>query len=38
MPSSIIKYADNTVIYVSGTDSESIQKKLNADILEWTTG
>ena len=32
--SSIIKYADNTVIYVSGNDSESIQKKLNADILE----
>ena len=30
---SIIKYAD-TVIYVSGNDSESIQKKLNADILE----
>ena len=38
--SSIIKYADDTVIYVSGNDSESIQKKLNADILEvhnWLT-
>ena len=37
---SIIKYADDTVIYVSGNDSESIQKKLNADILEvhnWLT-
>ena len=32
--SSIIKYADETVIYVGGNDSESIQKKLNADILE----
>ena len=30
---SIIKCAD-TVIYVSGNDSESIQKKLNADILK----
>ena len=38
--SSIIKYADDIVIYVSGNDSESIQKKLNADILEvhnWLT-
>ena len=38
--SSIITYADDTVIYVSGNDSESIQKKLNADILEvhnWLT-
>ena len=38
--SSIIKYADDTVMYVSGNDSESIQKKLNADILEvynWLT-
>ena len=38
--SSIIKYADDTVIYVSGNDSDSIQKKLNADILEvhnWLT-
>ena len=38
--SSIIKYADDTLIYVSGNDSESIQKKLNADILEvhnWLT-
>ena len=38
--SSIIKYADDTVIYVSGNNSESIQKKLNADILEvhnWLT-
>ena len=37
---SIIKHADDTVIYVSGSDSESIQKKLNADILEvhkWQT-
>ena len=36
----IIKCADDTVIYVSGNDSESIQKKLNADILEvhdWLT-
>ena len=32
--SSIIKCADDTLIYVSGNDSESIQKKLNADILE----
>ena len=30
----IIKYADDTVIYVSGNDSELIQKKLDADILE----
>ena len=38
--SSIIKYADDTVIYVSGIDSESIQKKLYKDILEvhnWLT-
>ena len=38
--SSIIKYAEDTVIYVSRNDSESIQKKLNADILElhnWLT-
>ena len=38
--SSIIKYADDTVIYVSGNDSESIQKKLHVDILEvhnWLT-
>ena len=38
--SSIIKCADNTVIYVSRNDSESIQKKLNANILEvhnWLT-
>ena len=38
--SSIIKYADDTVIYVSGNDSELIQKKLNADNLEvhnWLT-
>ena len=32
--SSIITYADYTVIYISGNDSESIQKKLNTDILE----
>ena len=31
---SIIKYADDTVIYVSGNDSESIQKKLNADPVK----
>ena len=33
-------YANDAVIYVSGNDSESIQKKLNADILEvhnWLT-
>ena len=33
-------YADNAVFYVSGIDSELIQKKLNADILEvhnWLT-
>ena len=38
--SSIIKYAEDTVIYVSGSDLESIPKKLNADILEvhnWLT-
>ena len=38
--SSIINYADDTVSNVSGNDSESIQKKLNADILEvhnWLT-
>ena len=38
--SSIIMYANDAVIYVSGNDSESIQKKLNADILEvhnWLT-
>ena len=38
--SSIIKYADDTVIYVSGNDSESIQKKLNADpvkVHNWLT-
>ena len=38
--SSIIKYADDTVIYVSRSDSELIQEKLNADILEvhnWLT-
>ena len=38
--SSIIKYADDTVIYVIGNHSESIQKKLNANILEvhnWLT-
>ena len=38
--SSIIKCADHTVINVSGNDSELIQKKLNADILEvqnWLT-
>ena len=37
--SSIIKYADDTVIYVSGNDSESIRKKLNADIqvYNWLT-
>ena len=38
--SSIIKYVHEAVIYVSGNDSESIQKKLNADILEvhnWLT-
>ena len=29
-----IKYTDDTVIYVSGNDSELIQKKLDADILE----
>ena len=33
--SSTIKYADDTVIYVSGNDPESIQKKLNADIFEF---
>ena len=36
----IIKYADDTVIYGSGNDSELIQKKLNVDILEvhnWLT-
>ena len=32
--SGIIRYADDTVIYVSRNDSESIQKKLNADVLE----
>ena len=38
--SSIIKNADDTVIYVSRSNSESIQKQLNADILEvhnWLT-
>ena len=38
--SSNIKYADDRVIYVSGNYSESIQKKVNADILEvynWLT-
>ena len=38
--SSIVKYADDTVIYVSGIDSQSIQKKLYKDILEvhnWLT-
>ena len=38
--SSIIMHANDAVIYVSGNDSESIQKKLNADILEvhnWLT-
>ena len=38
--SSITKCADETAIYVSGNDSEPIQKKLNADILEvyiWLT-
>ena len=38
--SSIMNYADDTVIYVSGNYSESIQKKLNVDILEvhkWLT-
>ena len=33
-------YANDAVIYVSGNDSESIQEKLNADILEvhnWLT-
>ena len=38
--SSIIKYADDTVNYVSRNDSESIQKKLNPDILgvyNWLT-
>ena len=38
--SSITKYADETAIYVTGNDSEPIQKKLNADILEvcnWLT-
>ena len=30
--SSIIKYADDAVIYVSGNDLESIQKKLNVDV------
>ena len=38
--SSIIKYVHEAVIYVSGNESESIQKKLNADILEvhnWLT-
>ena len=38
--SCIIKYADDTVIYVSGNDSDWIQKKLNTDILEvhnWLT-
>ena len=36
---SIIKYADD-IIYVSGNDSQSIQKKLNADLLKvhnWLT-
>ena len=32
--SSIIKYADDTVIYVSGIDSKLTQKKLYRDILE----
>ena len=32
--SSILKYADDTVIYVRGIDSEPIQKKLYRDILE----
>ena len=38
--SSIIKYAEDTVNYVSRNDSESIQKKLNPDILgvyNWVT-
>ena len=38
--SSIIKYADDTVIYVSKNDSGQIQKKLNGDTLEvhnWLT-
>ena len=38
--SSIIKQADDTVIYVSGNHSESIQEKLNANIFEvhnWLT-
>ena len=36
----LIKYADDTEIYVSGNDSESIQKKLKSHILEvhnWLT-
>ena len=36
--SRIIKYADDTFFYVSGNESESIQKKLNADILKFTNG
>ena len=38
--SSIIKYADDKVIYVIGNYSESMHKKLNADMLEvhnWLT-
>ena len=38
--SSIIKYADDKVIYVIGNNLESMHKKLNADILEvhnWLT-
>ena len=30
----LFKYTDDTVIYISRNDSELIQKKLNADILE----
>ena len=36
----IIKYADDTVLYVNGKDSETIQEKLNTDIpaiYNWLT-
>ena len=34
MPFQYYKYAEDAVFYISGHDSESIKKKLNADILE----
>ena len=36
--SSITKYADDTVIYVRGNDSESVQKKLMRIFLKFITG